>query len=267
MAPSWFVPPVVAVVAYALPAFDVAGCRSLAAFASNTTTANALYAIRMGAVAVYCGLAAALCGAAFVVALARLAGAGPADVGVSALGFGVAAVCAVLIVSQGYGSVWQAASRGDWSCSAVGSQGSRVCLPREQRRHLDAMAQALAQFDDRVLTVSPRDGGWLYEPRVGFVDEGAEPAITVDLPAGPSIPSPDALAETIAGALVWCAPGIEVADSDLDLFGRAQATVTLWLDPGATDVYFALVGEYPNHGPDAGEASAALAATDAACGD
>jgi hypothetical protein len=267
--PSWFVPPLVALASYLLPAFDVGGLRAVVAFAANTSAENALFAIRPMAFAVYAVLIGAALGTSLALAAWRLGGGGLRAAAPAAVAFCLAAVSCHWFANQDYGAIWQGVPRSSWVCAAVGDAGSRVCLPPEQQRLLQSQAEALARFDSKILSVAPAADGWIYEPRIGFGNERVEGVIAIGMPVGPLAEEPEIMAETLAGSLARCPETDLTADLAVDqeeVLARAAAVLALWLEPAASDTYFGLAGELPDHVPDQGEARSALAAAKAACG-
>ena len=265
VAPTWFVPPIVAILGYFLPAFDIGGSRALVAFATSTQSNNALFAIRPVVLVIYFGLTVLAVIASFLTVIVGLSGGTPwQKIGLTAAGLALVG-CTVALVSPGFGVIWQAASRSGWPCATVGQAGSRVCLPPEQRQGVDQLASVLAPLDERVLQIAPKPGGWLYEPRVGFANEGDEPAISSSLPIGPDQYSSEDEAEVLAGSLVWCPPELDLTEDQIDRIVQAWATVTLWLDPHAQGTYVSLTGRFPERTPTLDEARAALESAEAIC--
>ncbi|MDR1441944.1 MAG: hypothetical protein LBJ02_06110 [Bifidobacteriaceae bacterium] len=265
VAPSWFAPPLAAVAFYVLPAFDIGGCRTLIEFAGSTLTNNALYGLKPTAFWAFCALYVAFPLALVLAALFRFGRDGRQAV-LAGVALALAGAVAYTIIAPGQGEILRAVSRDGWFCAPVGGSGSTVCLPPEQRRRVGEFAEELSELDERLLAVAPQSGGWRYEPRVGFPEEGDGPVIEVGLPEGPEPPLRGDLAELASWSLVWCGPDIELAPETEESLRPLRATVMLWLDPGTSEQYLSFTGEYPAAAPTLDSAREALETAKSICG-
>ncbi|WP_339567286.1 hypothetical protein [Pseudokineococcus sp. 1T1Z-3] len=223
--PSWLLPPLLAAGSYAFLAFDVAGAQSLVGLVGATS--GVVLGLEVGPVALgarVVALSAAAAAAAVVLAwsatrrpwlLAPL-------LGVAVLAAGA---WALADMDDPYGH-WR--SDADWPCADVPGAGGLVCVPSDQRRDVEVLAEALSPVSGRLTQLDPARADQDFSAtRASRAD-----ALLVPLPFGRPVDEPS-MADAVAAELAPCLRG----DRDLsareeeDVFA-AVVTTAWWLAPG-----------------------------------
>lgn len=227
---TWLVPPLLAGLCYVMVALQLLGFDYLVAFTGATGTYSAVAALSVRVVLCYLALFALawLVGAAVLVWRAN----GGRFFATMSVAFGVGTVCAwVALSSAASDGVMVGQDQGRWPCAAVGAGDSKVCVPPDQRRDLEALAVRLEGFDERLTALDSREDGWVYQPDPWLRGDGM---VLISLPFGGANQQGDAdFAATVAGSFAPCLSAGSPADVTEEAIG-AVSMVAAWLDPASS---------------------------------